>query len=241
MRSIRSSLLKISLFPLGAILLIIGFQGGTSLSIFSAGTVVPSPTPDRLAKPTLPAVVTQADKGSQVFWLYCLPCHGDKGQGLTDEFRQLYPPGHQDCWKSGCHGNHPYRNGWTLPPVVPRLIGDGALNNFTNAASLHTFISTEMPFQVPGTLSDDLYWEVTAFLLRQNGLWSGRGEVNASNASQIIISGNETSLPPSATPSPVPQHQSQNSDSLFLIIIGAIIFVLVILLILQVRAKKSIS
>src|SRR5512145_1765717 len=46
------------------------------------------PTPDRLAEPTLPAEPSQADKGAQVYWLACLPCHGDRGQGLTEEFKQ---------------------------------------------------------------------------------------------------------------------------------------------------------
>lgn len=116
-----------------------------------------------------------------------MPCHGDKGQGLTDEFRMVYPPDHQDCWKSGCHGSRPYTNGFILPTTVPRLIGDGALNNFSNAANLHGFISSDMPFQAPGTLDDKLYWQVTAFLLRQNGLWGGQGEINVSNAAQILI------------------------------------------------------
>jgi cytochrome c len=250
-RSIIPSILKVSLFPLGAIFLIIGFQGGTNLFVSPTGTpaanptpATASPTPDRLAEPTMPAVVTQADVGSQVFWLYCLPCHGDRGQGLTEEFRQLYPPDHQNCWASGCHGNRPYRNGWTLPPVVPRLIGDGALNNFPNAASLHAFISSAMPFQAPGTLSADLYWQVTAFLLRQNGLWDGKGEVNASNASQIVISNNAaktSSSSTSAAPSSTPQSQNGYSDSLFLAGVGLVILVLFILVILQSKAKKNIQ
>lgn len=50
-------------------------------------TVVPGATPtiDRLlAPPTVPAP-NQADEGAQLYWLHCQPCHGDQGQGLTDE------------------------------------------------------------------------------------------------------------------------------------------------------------
>lgn len=178
--------LRFLLFPLGLILLIVVaflLQEGTILTPVHQ---VPA-TQDRLAKPSLPAQPSQPDYGAQDFWLYCLPCHGDRGQGLTDEFRQTYPPEDRNCWNSGCHGTRPYRNGWTLPPTVPAVIGVGALNNFSNAAALHTFISKLMPFQAPGSLDEPTYWRLTAFLLRQNGYWNGLGEIDASNAEQIPI------------------------------------------------------
>jgi len=239
------SLIKVLLFPLGVALIFAAWysQEGTALSVSLTATIVPTPTIDRLAKPTLPAVPSQADYGAQAFWLYCLPCHGDKGQGLTDEFRQTYPPDHQNCWESGCHGKRPYPNGWTLPPIVPRLIGDGALNNFPNAATLHGFISADMPFQSPGTLSDTLSWQLTAFLLRQNGLWDGQSEVNTSNAAQIVIF--QSAMPvPSATPfptpqvsSPIPESQSGYSISLVFIVIGLAILVLIVLIILHAKVR----
>jgi len=46
----------------------------------------PTPTPDRLAPPPTVASPAQADVGAQVYWLNCQPCHGDRGQGLTDEW-----------------------------------------------------------------------------------------------------------------------------------------------------------
>lgn len=190
----KSILLRLLLFPLGIALLSTAFlfQGGTVLSAPQAAL---TPTPDRLAKPTLPSSATQADYGAQVFWLNCLPCHGDKGQGLTDEFRLTYPPDHQDCWKSGCHGKHPYANGFILPTVVPPLVGNGALINFSNAAQLYGFISSAMPFQDPGSLKSQEYYQIVAFLLRQNGSWDGSTEIDASNAAQIPILFNAVSTP----------------------------------------------
>jgi hypothetical protein len=233
------SLLKIFLFPLGVALLLatFWFQGGTALSTSSTNKI--TPTPDRLAKPTLPAEPSQADYGAQVFWLYCMPCHGDKGQGLTDEFRMIYPPDHQDCWKSGCHGKRPYTNGWTLPPIVPRLIGDGALNNFPNAASLHGFISSAMPFQAPGTMDDKLYWQVTAFLVRQNGLWDGQGEINASNAGQIPIQ--SVTAVPSLVPVPsmAPAEAPQNNDVSISLAIAGIVLIVLILIAFRVIQNKN--
>ena len=149
------------------------FQEGTALS-FS-----PTPTPDRLARPTLPASPSQADYGAQEYWFQCLPCHGDRGQGLTDEFRLLYPPEEQNCWESGCHGIKFYENGWAIPRNVPALIGPEALQKFPNAFILQAYIKASMPFQWPGSLDDETAWQLTAFLLRENGLWDARQPLNS--------------------------------------------------------------
>jgi cytochrome c len=145
------------------------------------------PTPDRLAQPTLPPSPSQADLGSQVYWLSCLPCHGDRGQGLTDEFRQAYPPEDQNCWDSGCHGERPYDHGFTLPKQVPALVGAGTLHNFPDAAVLHSYIAAAMPYWKPGSLSEQDSWSVTAFLLRQNGLWDAQAELGPDNAAQVKV------------------------------------------------------
>ena len=148
---------------------------------------IASPTPDRLAEPTLPASPTQADKGAQVYWLNCSACHGDRAQGLTDEFRQLYPPEDQNCWNSHCHGNVTYENGFTIPKLVPALIGPGALQKFGTAYNLFGFVKAAMPFQRPGNLSDEEYYQILSFLLRENKLWTAPEGVTASNAKQIQI------------------------------------------------------
>ncbi len=128
-----------------------------------------APTADRLLEPTLPPQPSAADQGAQVFWLYCMPCHGDRGQGLTAEFRQLYPPAEQNCWTSGCHGARPYQGGFTLPNQIPALIGEGALQRFPSVAALDGFVRAAMPRQSPGSLTAEEYDRVIAFLLRGNG------------------------------------------------------------------------
>jgi mono/diheme cytochrome c family protein len=147
-----------------------------------------TPTVDRLAEPTLPAEPRQADLGARAYWLSCMPCHGDKGQGLTTEFRRLYPPDHQNCWSSGCHGARPYNNGFRLPPAVPPLIGPGALATFRTAADLQGYIASAMPFWDPGSLTEQQSWQVTAFLLRSNGIWEGESDLDGQSASTIQIS-----------------------------------------------------
>ena len=183
--------------PLGVTALVLAAPRGQLVS--AQGLNTPSAM-ERLASPTLPANPGQADRGAIDYWLNCSPCHGDRGQGLTDEFRKgVYPTEDQNCWLAGCHGRRYYPNGWTIPAYVPALIGPGALGKFGNASVLEAFISLKMPFQKPGSLSADTYWRLTAFLLRQNGYWSGNGILDPATAERVRI---PAALPDASRPLP---------------------------------------
>lgn len=139
-------------------------------------TVVPGATPtiDRLlAPPTVPAP-NQADEGAQLYWLHCQPCHGDRGQGLTDEWRAQYPPEDSNCWESGCHGNRPYDQGFILPTAVPAVIGDTVLQKFQTMDEVYRYVSVAMPYFFPGDLTQAEYLAIVAHLARENGLWDGQ-------------------------------------------------------------------
>jgi len=204
--------------PLGLIFLALV---SSAMRVSAAPNLAATPTIDRLAKPTVPANPSQADLGAQDYWLYCSPCHGDQAQGLTDDFRRQYPPEDQNCWKSGCHGRRPYPNGWTIPTPVPALVGPGALMKFSDAASVFAYMRVAMPFQKPGSLDDDTYWRITAFVLRQNGYRQDSAPLNESNAPAVVL----------ARPTPVLPAQSPSvSDWLagvFFFLILLVIFVLV--------------
>ncbi len=183
------------MISLGIALLLAGLFFNASLAS-SLPQAVATPAIDRLAQPTLPASPSQADHGAQVYWLSCLPCHGDLGQGLTDEFRATYPPEDRNCWESGCHGERPYDNGFKLPTSIPALVGADALQKFSNAAALQAYIKAAMPFWKPGSLTDEDAWAVTAFLLRENGLREDRAELNASNADPVRVRATEAESTP---------------------------------------------
>ncbi|MBV6395215.1 MAG: hypothetical protein HFACDABA_00787 [Anaerolineales bacterium] len=170
------------------------FDGGAGASLAQSLT----PTPDRLAEPTLPAAPSQADLGAQVYWLSCLPCHGDRGQGLTDEFRAAYPPEEQYCWESGCHGKNPYESGFAIPTAIPGVVGETSLAKFGDAAQLQSYIRSAMPYWKPGSLTDEDSWKVTAFVLRANGLWSGADELGPQNASRVKIQRGAATASPAA-------------------------------------------
>jgi cytochrome c len=224
--------LQFILLPFGIALLLAGlfFQKGSADSANLQTT--PVPTQDRLAKPTLPASPSQADYGAQVYWLNCSACHGDRAQGLTDEFRQQYPPEDQNCWKSHCHGNVTYENGFKIPTAVPQLVGPGSLAKFPNAASLYGFIRAAMPFQKPNSLTEEQYYQIVAFLLRQNDLIERQMEVNASNATNIVVS--------RATPVVTPQQaEVQNGSGTFLWVVLIVALVIVVLVMFVLKKSRN--
>lgn len=153
-----------------------------TLGGFAALAQSPEPTKDRLAPPAMPTDPTQADLGAEVYYQNCMSCHGDRGQGLTDEWRSAWSEGDQNCWQAKCHGaSHP-PSGFELVRYVPPVIGEGLLARFQNADRLHGYISARMPWENPGRLTEDEYWQVTAFLIRANGLDVGQEPLGPQNA-----------------------------------------------------------
>jgi len=227
-------LFRTSSIALGIALLTAGlfFDGGSASPGMQQSTPVSTLSPfERLAEPTLPVEPSQADHGAQDYWLYCLPCHGDRGQGLTEEFRETYPPDEVNCWQSGCHGKRPYDFGFTLPTQIPPVVEHNALAKFSDAAQLNAYIRAAMPYWNPGSLTEEEAWRVTAFLLRENGLWDASTELDASNASNVkILRG---SLPtPAATPQAA-DVQNGHGTLVWGIVVGAIVLIVLAMFILK--------
>jgi cytochrome c len=153
---------------------------------------------DRLAPPPTVYPPTQADLGAQVYYQVCMACHGDRGQGLTDEWRQVLDPPDRNCWQSGCHNPHHPPDGFVFPKVVPAVVGAGVLEQFQTAANLHAFIQSKMPFQAPGSLKEDEYWQLTAFLLRANGYTLPSIPLDEQTAQRLFLA------PQPAQPAPKP-------------------------------------
>ena len=142
---------------------------------------------DRLAAPPTVYPPTQADQGAQVYYQVCMVCHGDRGQGLTDEWRNVLDPEDRNCWQSKCHApNHP-PEGFVFQKYIPPVIAPGLLTRFATALDLHDFIQTEMPWQAPGSLSAEQYWQLTAFLLRANGYDPGQQHLDPQRTAQIPL------------------------------------------------------
>jgi cytochrome c len=140
---------------------------------------------DRLAQPTLPAHPNQADLGGQVYYFVCMACHGDQGQGLSPEWVAAWELGDQTCWSSKCHAsNHP-QEGFELPKFIPAVVSPSVVYRFETALDLHDYLQEKMPWHAPGSLKEEEYWQLTAYLVRENGIDSGQAPLDAARASAI--------------------------------------------------------
>lgn len=154
------------------------------------GGETPTPIPGKMSDPTAwtlppPPGPTQADHGAYTYWMRCMVCHGDHGQGLA-LFRSYYPKQDQDCTNHRCHAGPGSLAGFTFPDA-PAIMGPNTLTGFKTAADLFAFISKQMPRQVPASLSSDEYWNLTAYLLKQRKALPDGIELNATTAASILV------------------------------------------------------
>lgn len=123
-----------------------------------------------LVLPEMPSTATQADIGAEIYRLVCQDCHGDRGQGLTDEWRAVWAPEDQNCWQSKCHASNYPPEGFALPHTVPAIMGPKSLARFEGILDLFNYIKSKMPWHDPGNLVDAEYWQIMTFLARERGL-----------------------------------------------------------------------
>jgi len=187
----------------GAIFL---FSASVNASAAMQITVTPTsqitPTFDtaRLAQPPTVFPPQQADNGAQTYWGMCMVCHGDHGQGLTDEWRGSYPGKYRNCWESGCHGSdHPINSFEILETGAPALVGAGKLARFSNAFELYSYIQQNMPLFPAGSLTSEEAWSLTAYILRLNDRQPDGFILNDTNSSVILIH-RKVQLPESKIP-----------------------------------------
>ena len=159
-----SSKIAALFLPLFALLVMYPFQKG-----FAQQAVVSlTPTYDPLSEPPLPANPTEYELGRNLYWHWCMTCHGDVGQGLTDAFRGIWEEDHQDCWGRGCHAGHPGDMGFPIPTVVPALVSYTHLKQFACLQELSAFLKATHPPQSPGILKDEEYHAISLFVFTMN-------------------------------------------------------------------------
>ncbi len=137
---------------------------------------------------TSPQNPTQLDQGALLYWGVCMACHGDRGEGLTNEWRAVYGLD-QNCWASRCHvAKHP-PGGFIIPRdhLPPAVTGPGNLTNYTTAQDLYNYIVVTMPWWNPGSLTSDKAWEVTAYLLKMNGTLPPGVVLDPTDASAVPV------------------------------------------------------
>lgn len=141
---------------------------------------------EQLTAPTVSAVPSQLEIGAETYYQICLACHGDWGQGLTDEWRATWGED-QNCWQSKCHAaNHPVE-GFELPKSIPPVLGQGSLARYRTGAELQVGIALSMPWWNPGSLTEEQSWAVTAYLLNKRGELSSELSLESGIASVIRL------------------------------------------------------
>lgn len=132
-------------------------------------SVSTTPTYDPLIEPSLPENPTEYELGQNLYWHWCMTCHGDRGQGLTDEFRAIWEPEHQNCWGRGCHAGRSGDGGFPIPTVVPALVNESQLSEFDSVHDLADFLKATHPPQSPGILKNEEYQAIALFVFTMNG------------------------------------------------------------------------
>lgn len=136
---------------------------------------------------TPPPLDAQLAHGENIYRLVCSACHAYDGEGLTAAWLRTWAPPDQNCWQSKCHSlNHP-SDGFLLPHFVPAIAGPRTQEGMRTAQDLYTFIHTAMPYQDPGYLSQQDYWDVTAHILVLNNVSVGPDPVGSANAALIAL------------------------------------------------------
>jgi quinol-cytochrome oxidoreductase complex cytochrome b subunit len=132
-------------------------------------SILPTFDSTRLAQPPTVYPPAQADTGAQIYWGMCMSCHGDRGQGLTEDWANSFPPEEKNCWDSGCHASDAPENSFEIPQTgIPALAGAGTLTRFSNSFELYRFIIENMPFFRSGSLTSGEAWSLAAYILRMN-------------------------------------------------------------------------
>ena len=179
-----------------------------------------TPTYDPLDEPPLPPDPTEFELGRHLYWLWCMTCHGDRGQGLTDDWRARWEIDHQNCWARGCHTGRSNDQGFPIPTVVPLIIGDDYLAQFATLQDLVDFLKITHPPQHPGILKDEEYHAIAAYVFTLND--------------RSLVAGTPTpmltpTLAPSSTLSPAPSSLLLTRAPGPWLIIILVVFVLIVL------------
>ena len=176
-----------------------------------AQTADSTPTNDPFTQPELPRDPTDLEMGRYLYWRHCMPCHGDVGQGLTDDFRSLWED-HQNCWERGCHGGKSDDEGFPIPATIPAIVTGDHLSQFRSEEELFEFLKATHPPQYPGFLEDKEYHDIAVVLLNMNN----RLLEDSGSAPTTIPPSGSTASP--SMPEPVTNHTKAGTNSKMTII-----------------------
>ncbi len=110
----------------------------------------------------LPAGAGNAVAGRDIYKQNCLACHGENGTGGVNDVL------------SGGHGS-------LTGPRPQKTVG----SYWPYATTIFDYLRRAMPFQMPGSLSNDDIYAVTAYLLFVNDIIAEDTEIDATSLPQV--------------------------------------------------------
>ena len=116
----------------------------------------------------LPAGSGNAITGRDIYNLNCLACHGENGSGGVNDAL------------SGGHGS-------LTGPRPQKTVG----SFWPYATTVFDYVRRAMPFQAPGSLSNEETYAVTAYLLFVNGIIAEDVAMNAESLPQVKMPNHE--------------------------------------------------
>jgi mono/diheme cytochrome c family protein len=114
----------------------------------------------------LPAGEGNATKGAAIYTLKCAACHGAGGKEIP-----------------GVKLPAPALVSDTIPKSKPKTIG----NYWPYATTLFDYVRRAMPYNLPGSLSDNEVYSITAYLLSANKIIQVDAILNAQSLPKIVM------------------------------------------------------
>ncbi|MBI2871690.1 MAG: cytochrome c [Chloroflexi bacterium] len=127
-------------------------------------------------------------QGATIFAAKCASCHGDKGQGGLPATSEVLVD------------TRPWFERGNPRPVGPRTIG----NYWPFATTVFDYVRRAMPFDKPGSLTNDEVYAVVAWLLNQNKIIGEKDVMNAQTLAKVQMPVRDLFVP---DPRPWPEYQ----------------------------------
>jgi hypothetical protein len=99
---------------------------------------------------------------------------------------------------------------------VPALIAPERLTRFSTAAALQAFVQAAMPWHNPGSLDEITTWQITAHLLRSNGVQLPPNDLGPENALEVPLL--RQAAPPATPFPPLAEAVTERYRAIFVVI-----------------------
>jgi mono/diheme cytochrome c family protein len=156
----------------------------TSVPTSLSPTSVP---PTQMAAPTSEAVATQT-----------VPVQGTASALAAQQVAAGQQAYTQYC--AQCHGAN--LEGLSGPPLTQTFVA-----SFGQASGLVDYISRQMPLNAPGSLTQEQYYDILAYILDQDGLLPAGTVLTPQNVGSINLTAPQAATPTGPAASPSPQGQ----------------------------------